>query len=150
MLYDIICTSTVRSILTFFVFCNFFRCSQQCGTHTLHQNIWVLLTFSRSWTGYLSPSAGLKFADVPNGLAAISKARPHLLRFERVSGQLGFGGPIRCHQVDGLRSCSTWVGAKSLVVQVGTGWTWKWKSCSVSQKCSKRASFKGSCAIHDL
>jgi hypothetical protein len=24
--------------------------------------------------GYLSPSAGLKFADVPNGLAAISKA----------------------------------------------------------------------------
>ena len=23
--------------------------------------------------GYLSPSAGLKFADVPNGLAAISK-----------------------------------------------------------------------------
>jgi hypothetical protein len=25
------------------------------------------------WPGYLSPSAGLKFADVPNGLAAISK-----------------------------------------------------------------------------
>ena len=24
-------------------------------------------------SGYLSPSAGLKFADVPNGLAAISK-----------------------------------------------------------------------------
>ena len=24
--------------------------------------------------GYLSPSAGLKFADVPNGLAAMSKA----------------------------------------------------------------------------
>ena len=24
--------------------------------------------------GFLSPSAGLKFADVPNGLAAISKA----------------------------------------------------------------------------
>ena len=27
----------------------------------------------RSGTGYLSPSLGLKFADVPNGLAAISK-----------------------------------------------------------------------------
>ncbi|CAE7182827.1 FCPA, partial [Symbiodinium pilosum] len=26
--------------------------------------------------GYLSPSAGLKFADIPNGLAAISKAVP--------------------------------------------------------------------------
>merc|ERR1719203_634470 len=25
------------------------------------------------WPGYLSPSAGLKFADVPNGLAALSK-----------------------------------------------------------------------------
>merc|ERR1711992_121364 len=25
------------------------------------------------WPGYLSPSAGLKFADIPNGLAAISK-----------------------------------------------------------------------------
>merc|ERR1712129_502764 len=25
------------------------------------------------WSGYLSPSAGLKFADVPNGLAAVSK-----------------------------------------------------------------------------
>merc|ERR1712045_349397 len=25
------------------------------------------------WPGYLSPSAGLKFADIPNGLAAVSK-----------------------------------------------------------------------------
>ena len=25
------------------------------------------------WPGYLSPSMGLKFADVPNGLAAIGK-----------------------------------------------------------------------------
>merc|ERR1740123_781414 len=25
------------------------------------------------WSGYLSPSAGLKFADIPNGLAAVSK-----------------------------------------------------------------------------
>merc|ERR1712211_184648 len=25
------------------------------------------------WPGYLSPSAGLKFEDIPNGLAAISK-----------------------------------------------------------------------------
>ena len=28
---------------------------------------------SGKWLGYLSPSAGLKFADVPNGLVAISK-----------------------------------------------------------------------------
>ena len=26
------------------------------------------------WPGYLSPSMGIKFADVPNGLAAITKA----------------------------------------------------------------------------
>jgi len=28
---------------------------------------------SGKWPGYLSPSAGLKFADIPNGLAAVSK-----------------------------------------------------------------------------
>ena len=27
--------------------------------------------------GYLSPSLGLKFSDVPNGLAALSKRRPY-------------------------------------------------------------------------
>ena len=27
--------------------------------------------------GYLSPSLGLKFSDVPNGLAALSKCRPY-------------------------------------------------------------------------
>merc|ERR1712151_894284 len=31
------------------------------------------LEFSWKWPGYLSPSAGLKFQDIPNGLAAISK-----------------------------------------------------------------------------
>jgi hypothetical protein len=31
------------------------------------------LTLCISTPGYLSPSAGLKFADIPNGLAAISK-----------------------------------------------------------------------------
>ena len=56
-------------------------------THT-HTPYGFCSLFFRSWTGYLSPSAGLKFADVPNGLAAISKARPRLLCFERVSGQL--------------------------------------------------------------
>ena len=35
------------------------------------------LRITGKFPGYLSPSAGLKFADVPNGLAAISKA--HLL-----------------------------------------------------------------------
>ena len=30
-------------------------------------------TISRTLTGYLSPSLGLKFSDVPGGLAAISK-----------------------------------------------------------------------------
>ena len=29
--------------------------------------------------GYLSPSLGLKFSDVPNGLAALSKPRSWLL-----------------------------------------------------------------------
>merc|ERR1719162_1484291 len=29
--------------------------------------------FTGKWPGFLSPSAGLKFADIPNGLAAISK-----------------------------------------------------------------------------
>ena len=32
----------------------------------------------QKFPGYLSPSMGLKFADIPNGLAAISKARPLL------------------------------------------------------------------------
>ena len=32
-----------------------------------------LLRITGKFPGYLSPSAGLKFADVPNGLAAISK-----------------------------------------------------------------------------
>ena len=34
----------------------------------------TLLRITGKFPGYLSPSAGLKFADVPNGLAAISKA----------------------------------------------------------------------------
>ena len=29
--------------------------------------------------GFLSPSLGLKFSDVPNGLAALSKSLPQLL-----------------------------------------------------------------------
>eukprot|EP00438_Fugacium_kawagutii_P013833 Skav210624 [mRNA] locus=scaffold234:604542:619954:- [translate_table: standard] len=33
----------------------------------------IFLKKRRKFPGYLSPSAGLKFADVPNGLAAISK-----------------------------------------------------------------------------
>ena len=33
------------------------------------------LRITGKFPGYLSPSAGLKFADVPNGLAAISKAQ---------------------------------------------------------------------------
>ena len=42
----------------------------------LHACITLLHIFARitgKFPGYLSPSAGLKFADVPNGLAAISK-----------------------------------------------------------------------------
>ena len=40
------------------------------------QSIWGYITpeIAGKFPGYLSPSAGLKFADVPNGLAAISKA----------------------------------------------------------------------------
>ena len=34
----------------------------------------AFLRITGKFPGYLSPSAGLKFADVPNGLAAISKA----------------------------------------------------------------------------
>ena len=34
----------------------------------------IPLRITGKFPGYLSPSAGLKFADVPNGLAAISKA----------------------------------------------------------------------------
>ena len=34
----------------------------------------ISLRITGKFPGYLSPSAGLKFADVPNGLAAISKA----------------------------------------------------------------------------
>ena len=37
---------------------------------------------SRRFPCYLSPSAGLKFADVPNGLAAISKVPAAGLGFE--------------------------------------------------------------------
>ena len=42
--------------------------SLHCGQCCL---IWLRIT--GKFPGYLSPSAGLKFADVPNGLAAISK-----------------------------------------------------------------------------
>ena len=50
----------------------------------LDSGVWSLLQAAASawlritgkFPGYLSPSAGLKFADVPNGLAAISKAQP--------------------------------------------------------------------------
>lgn len=40
-----------------------------------HLNVWGYITpeIAGKFPGYLSPSAGLKFADVPNGLAAISK-----------------------------------------------------------------------------
>jgi len=34
--------------------------------------------------GFLSPSAGLKYADIPNGLAAISKARALTVQYARV------------------------------------------------------------------
>ena len=37
-------------------------------------SLMTLLRITGKFPGYLSPSAGLKFADVPNGLAAISKA----------------------------------------------------------------------------
>ena len=37
------------------------------------QSVDDMLRITGKFPGYLSPSAGLKFADVPNGLAAISK-----------------------------------------------------------------------------
>ena len=52
--------------------------------------------------GYLSPSAGLKFADVPNGLAAISKV-PAMRTDLGAHGLLrGVPVPVRGH------SCSCW------------------------------------------
>ena len=39
----------------------------------LHSYRVIRVRITGKFPGYLSPSAGLKFADVPNGLAAISK-----------------------------------------------------------------------------
>ena len=39
----------------------------------LHVDCVSQVRITGKFPGYLSPSAGLKFADVPNGLAAISK-----------------------------------------------------------------------------
>ena len=39
----------------------------------MHFSSVEVLRITGKFPGYLSPSAGLKFADVPNGLAAISK-----------------------------------------------------------------------------
>ena len=39
----------------------------------MSQEQWMEPRITGKFPGYLSPSAGLKFADVPNGLAAISK-----------------------------------------------------------------------------
>merc|ERR1712190_292524 len=48
------------------------------------------------WPGYLSPSAGLKFADIPNGLAAVSKVLAwggycELSKEERAPGSGDYG-----------------------------------------------------------
>ena len=50
----------------------------QRSCHVMSCHVWLLgafngLRITGKLPGYLSPSAGLKFADVPNGLAAISK-----------------------------------------------------------------------------
>ena len=44
-----------------------------CITCDMSQEQWMEPRITGKFPGYLSPSAGLKFADVPNGLAAISK-----------------------------------------------------------------------------
>ena len=49
------------------------------------------LRITGKFPGYLSPSAGLKFADVPNGLAAISKAHFLFAFFLQEISQLGKG-----------------------------------------------------------
>ena len=46
--------------------------STNCVLHSFLSSVEVL-RITGKFPGYLSPSAGLKFADVPNGLAAISK-----------------------------------------------------------------------------
>ena len=49
---------------------------QNCGLVLVHSLFLFFcdgLRITGKLPGYLSPSAGLKFADVPNGLAAISK-----------------------------------------------------------------------------
>ena len=49
------------------------RCCQSLLLHVLHSYRVIRVRITGKFPGYLSPSAGLKFADVPNGLAAISK-----------------------------------------------------------------------------
>ena len=63
------------------IFCGVLRCFEMlCGVVSvklkqLYGLFMYIHTMSRSRTliGYLSPSLGLKFSDVPGGLAAISK-----------------------------------------------------------------------------
>ena len=101
------------------------------------------------WTGYLSPSAGLKFADVPNGLAAISKAPTDVVAFRKgfrqltqPTSQVPPGGWTQILLYMGWCEVSRgpggdWVDMEMEII----GYVW--------QKCSKRGSFKGTCAIHD-
>ena len=66
----------VRRSQPYIYTCVFACMLQNCGlvlAHSLFLFFCDGLRITGKLPGYLSPSAGLKFADVPNGLAAISK-----------------------------------------------------------------------------
>ena len=87
------------------------------------------------WLGYLSPSAGLKFADVPNGLVAISKVQA-----------AGWGQNLAymafC-EVSQDQSAGTSGSLQGLDLLGGRSWRRSWRTvvsqCWPSSACSPRA-----------
>ena len=86
-----------------------------------HQVNWSDKNTRTSLPGYLSPSMGLKFADVPNGLAAITKVSVGMF--------VSWGSPTRWFQIHPPKQ--TW-------------FTWKWGPLGKGDSYWKTESFPGS------
>lgn len=89
-------------------------------------NVWGYITpeIAGKFPGYLSPSAGLKFADVPNGLAAISKVL--------LEGHVFVSGVLWVQRYHGMAVISvSGLETQVLLLEV---W-WEWVCMSMSRTC---------------
>ena len=73
-------TSTTHTILLYYIL--------NSTPKAMYATIGYIVPEYVRFPGYLSPSLGLKFSDVPNGLAALSKRLGHWMALEGDSKDL--------------------------------------------------------------